>query len=114
MRYLTPDDARDECLSLEQRLDRHAGVHVRRYYYSEALVEHPVSPDRTTLGHVPTVDLTIHFRRDLPVPGARPDDFVLATFRSRFAEQGFIEEDGEIWTRDGTLLAQSRQLAVIG
>ncbi len=72
------------------------------------------APDRTTLGHVPTVDLTIHFRRDLPVPGARPDDFVLATFRSRFAEQGFIEEDGEIWTRDGTLLAQSRQLAVIG
>jgi len=64
-------------------------------------------------GAVPTVDLTVHFRRDLPLAGARPDDFYLAVFRSRVAEQGFIEEDGEVWSRDGMLLAQSRQLAVI-
>ena len=66
------------------------------------------------LGPVPTVDLTIHFRRDLPLANAKPDDFYLAVFRSRFAEQGFVEEDGEVWSRDGILLAQSRQLAVIG
>lgn len=70
--------------------------------------------DRDGLGPVPTVDLTIHFRRDLPLANAKPDDFYLAVFRSRFAEQGFVEEDGEVWSRDGLLLAQSRQLAVIG
>ncbi len=40
-RRLTPESAlEEECRSLEQRLDSVAGVHVRRYYYSEALVEH--------------------------------------------------------------------------
>jgi len=66
------------------------------------------------LGGVPTIDLTIHFRRELPLAAALPDDFYLAVFRSRVAEQGFIEEDGEVWSRDGSLLAQSRQLAVLG
>jgi acyl-CoA thioesterase len=62
---------------------------------------------------VPTVDLTIHFRADLPHPGLAADGFVLAAFRSTVAAGGFLEEDGEIWAPDGTLLAQSRQLAVI-
>ena len=66
------------------------------------------------VGPVPTVDLTIHFRSELPRPGARPDDWCLAVFRSRLAAGGFLEEDGEVWSRDGVLLAQSRQLAVIG
>lgn len=66
------------------------------------------------LGAVPTIDLTIHFRRDLPLAGARPDDFHLVVFRSCVSESGFLEEDGEIWSRDGRLLAQSRQLAVHG
>lgn len=39
---LRPDPAHDaECRALEKRLDETVGVHVRRYYYSEALVEHP-------------------------------------------------------------------------
>lgn len=62
---------------------------------------------------VPTVDLTVHFRSALPVPGAQPDDFVLAAFRTGVVAEGFLEEDGEIWTRDGVLLAQSRQLAAV-
>jgi acyl-CoA thioesterase len=62
---------------------------------------------------VPTVDLTIHFRADLPHPGLAPDAFVLASFRTTVAADGFLEEDGEIWAPDGTLLAQSRQLATI-
>ena len=62
---------------------------------------------------VPTVDLTIHFRTDLPHPGLAPADFVLASFRTTVAAGGFLEEDGEIWAPDGTLLAQSRQLATV-
>lgn len=62
---------------------------------------------------VPTVDLTIHFRSDLPHPGLADDAFVLASFRTTVAAGGFLEEDGEIWAPDGTLLAQSRQLATI-
>jgi acyl-CoA thioesterase len=62
---------------------------------------------------VPTVDLTIHFRAELPHPGLDADAFVLATFRSTVAAGGFLEEDGEVWAPDGTLLAQSRQLATV-
>jgi acyl-CoA thioesterase len=62
---------------------------------------------------VPTIDLTVHFRRPLPYAGVAPDDFLLAIFRTNAAEDGFMEEDGEIWASDGTLLAQSRQLAVL-
>ncbi len=36
-------ESREECLALEQRLDDVTGVHVRRYYYSEAIVDHPES-----------------------------------------------------------------------
>jgi acyl-CoA thioesterase len=62
---------------------------------------------------VPTVDLTVHFRRALPHPGVAADDFLLAVFRTNAAADGFMEEDGEVWAPDGTLLAQSRQLAAI-
>ena len=63
-------------------------------------------------GGMPTVDLTIHFRAAVPA-GARPDDFYLAVFRSNTLRDGFAEEDGEIWTRSGVLLAHSRQLAML-
>ena len=36
---MTPDAA--ACDAIEQRIDTTAGVHVRRYYYSEALVDYP-------------------------------------------------------------------------
>jgi acyl-CoA thioesterase len=61
---------------------------------------------------MPTVDLTIHFRAPVPAD-ARPEDFYLGVFRSRTLRAGFAEEDGEIWTRSGVLLAQSRQLAML-
>lgn len=38
---LTPDNGRDECRQIEKRLDDVADVHVRRFYYSEAMVEFP-------------------------------------------------------------------------
>ena len=61
----------------------------------------------------PTVDLTVHFRSEFPRPDLGPEDFVLGVFRSHRAESGFWEEDGEIWTRGGELVAQSRQLALL-
>lgn len=38
---LTPDA--EACDEIEQRIDEIAGVHIRRFYYSEALVEHPAT-----------------------------------------------------------------------
>lgn len=61
----------------------------------------------------PTIDLSIHLRASLPLPDARPDDFYLATFSSSLAADGYFEEDGAIWSKDGQLLAQSRQLALL-
>jgi acyl-CoA thioesterase len=62
---------------------------------------------------VPTVDLTVHLRAQLPPAPARDDDWYLVSFRSRVAAEGFAEEDGELWSADGRLLAQSRQLALV-
>jgi acyl-CoA thioesterase len=59
----------------------------------------------------PTVDLTIHFRA--PEVVLEAGEHVLAVFRSRVSHGGFFEEDGELWAPDGTLLAQSRQLALL-
>ncbi len=56
----------------------------------------------------PTVDLTVHLRAPLP----RPHDDVLVEARTGTARDGFLEEDVRIFARDGTLLAQSRQLAL--
>ena len=61
----------------------------------------------------PTIDYTVHFRSPLPPPAAAPEDPYLIAFRSNIARHGFFEEDGELWSADGTLLAQSRQLALL-
>lgn len=61
---------------------------------------------------VPTVDLTIHFRTGVPNEGLSAAAWVLGTFRTRTIAEGFLEENGELWTEDGRLLAQSRQLAI--
>lgn len=61
----------------------------------------------------PAIDYTVHFRAPLPEPGGAAEDAYLATFRSGLARGGFFEEDGELWSRDGGLLAQSRQLALL-
>jgi acyl-CoA thioesterase len=61
----------------------------------------------------PTIDYTVHFRTGLPPAGAGPEDPYLIAFESNLARHGFFEEDGELWSADGTLLAQSRQLALL-
>ena len=58
---------------------------------------------------VPTVDLTVHLRA-LPED---PTDYVLGEFVAPYAADGYTIEDGRLWSRHGTLLAESRQLAVL-
>jgi len=57
----------------------------------------------------PTIDLTVHFRR----PPTRSTGWSLVRFVSSLATAGFVEEDGEVWSADGQLLAQSRQLSML-
>ena len=57
---------------------------------------------------VPTLELTVHVRA-VPV-GTR----VACVFRSRVIQGGLTEEDGEMWDTAGNLVAQSRQLALLG
>ena len=56
---------------------------------------------------VPTIELTVHIR-GVPAPGP-----LASTFRSRFIENGMLDEEGEMWDSSGALVAQSRQLALM-
>jgi acyl-CoA thioesterase len=66
-------------------------------------------PRLRELAPAPTVELTVHFRAPLPLP----DGVLLGRFRNRLVRDGFFDEDGELWTPDGTLVAQSRQLGLL-
>jgi len=61
---------------------------------------------------VPTVELTVHYRAPAVAAAVPPDGYYLVRFRTRVARDGYLEEDGEIWSEQGILLAQSRQLAL--
>ena len=62
------------------------------------------------LALAPTLELTIHFRARPPADmGAR----VLARFEANASVDGLFDEVGEVWSPDGLLLAQSRQLALL-
>lgn len=62
-----------------------------------------------------SVDFTLDFFHALPRPGTREDAQYLRTGRSRVATEGFADDHQELWTEDGVLLAQCRQLvAVLG
>jgi acyl-CoA thioesterase len=61
-----------------------------------------------------TVDLTIHFRTRLPRDGqGDPAELCFGRLRTRLIHEGFFEDDGVVWAADGTVLAQSRQLALL-
>ena len=59
----------------------------------------------------PTIDLTIHFRA--PPPDGRGTRGCSGLHVAASAAGGVVEEDGELWSEDGVLLAQSRQLAMM-
>jgi len=55
---------------------------------------------------VPTVELTFHLRA-VPSPGP-----VACSFKTRYVQNGLLEEDGEMWDSSGTLVGLSRQIAL--
>jgi acyl-CoA thioesterase len=73
----------------------------------------PIFARNTAPVGVPTIDLSIHFARALPRPQERPGEYVLGVFRAEAAHDGFMLEDGEIWSESGDLLVRSRQLALL-
>ncbi len=66
-------------------------------------------PRLKELAPAPTIDLTVHFRAPLPLD----DTLLLGRFTTTLVRDGFFEEDGQLWTADGTLVAQSRQLGLL-
>jgi len=104
-------------------------------FFSDALIPAPYMRMRE-FSAVPTIDLTVHFRDRIgPAPAAArppqgdsrpggpprgehppqadPHELVLAQTTSELVHDGFFVEDGLIWAADGTLLAHSRQLAIV-
>lgn len=59
----------------------------------------------------PTIDLTFHVRTALPPEGLAAQPLLLDVTTAA-ALEGLVEEDASLYAADGTLLAQSRQLAI--
>lgn len=60
----------------------------------------------------PTLDLTTHFRADVPAEGL--DDQALLVFNTTIASSGGVaDSDSLVFSEDGTLLAQARQLMLL-
>jgi len=62
---------------------------------------------------VPTIDLTVHVRSIEALRRMQPGDWMAVRFRTTMAAEGYLEEDGELWAPDGTLVAHSRQLGLL-
>jgi acyl-CoA thioesterase len=60
-----------------------------------------------------TMDFTAHFYTPLPLAHAAPDAFYLRTGHSRHAAHGYADDLAELWSQDGQLLAQLRQMAAV-
>jgi hypothetical protein len=84
-------------------------------FFSDALFPPPfvrLRPEQRVVA--PTIDLTVHFRTTTPRPAdTDPHELCLARFRTRLVHEGFFDESGVIWAEDGTVLAQSRQQAIL-
>ncbi len=82
-------------------------------FYADALIPTPFMATGSPAA-APTIDLTVHFRQALPRPQDRGlSQLCYAQMSSRLLSEGFFEEDGVIWAADGSVLAQSRQLALL-
>ncbi len=65
----------------------------------------PVTFDLGLMGWVPTLELTV-LVRGLPAPG-----WLRAVQRARLLQDGWLDEECELWDSSGRLVAQARQLA---
>jgi acyl-CoA thioesterase len=82
-------------------------------FFSDALIPAPYMRMSEPVA-VPTVDLTVHFHARMhPQPNADARELCLAQTTTDLIHDGFFVEDGMIWAADGTLLAHSRQLAIV-
>ena len=63
--------------------------------------------------HAPTVDHSVHFLASVPLDSIEIDDFLLVEFTTHVAQEGYLLENGKIWSANGVLIAQSRQLAIM-
>jgi len=72
----------------------------------------PIFVASSLIRFVPTIDLTVHVRADLNTTRWTADEWVFTRFVTRHVAHGFLEEDGYMWLKDGTLLGMSRQLSV--
>jgi acyl-CoA thioesterase len=63
-------------------------------------------------GFVPagTISLTTYFHADQDQLDALGGDYVLGTARANRFSRGYFDQDAELWTRDGVLLATSHQI----
>ena len=68
---------------------------------------------RSERAQAPTLEYTVHFPRDLPVAGELDPDWTLVRLVTDEATDGHFSEDGELWSRNGTLLARCRQIALL-
>ncbi len=59
----------------------------------------------------PTIEFTFHQRTMLPPEGLPPQPLLLDV-TTQASLEGLVDEDTRLFTADGTLLAQSRQLAI--
>jgi glutathione S-transferase len=50
---LSPANCEQQCQKIEQQLDELLGIHMRRYFYSEALIEHPELVKTIFNNHLP-------------------------------------------------------------
>ncbi|WNG22591.1 thioesterase family protein [Cystobacter fuscus] len=60
-----------------------------------------------------TMDYTVHFYAPLPLASASPEAFYLRAGQSRHAARGYADELADLWSEDGQLIAQLRQMAAI-
>ena len=65
----------------------------------------PITFDLGLMGWVPTIELTVLLRA-LPAPG-----WVTAVQRGRLLQDGWLDEECDLWDSEGRLVAQARQLA---
>jgi len=82
-------------------------------FFTDALIPAPFMwlPEPNA---APTIDLTVHFRAPRRAAEEHdPQELCLTRVRGGVVREGFFEEDTVIWAADGTVLAQSRQLALL-